>query len=217
MKFKLSTVLGAAAATGMAFVASAQTPSQSSTQAPGTQEQQVTITGCVQREADYRRAQDAGKGGVAGTGLGVGNEFVLVNASMSGTGPTGAPGSTGTAGGTRPITPGAADNRGGTGTATGQRGTEQSGQARPGTGAPGPATSAATTGSGSAYELTGPNEGQLTSYAGRRVEITGKLKAADTSRPGGPTQNAPGSTDLRLRELEVSSVREAPGGTCPTS
>jgi hypothetical protein len=33
------------------------------------------------READYRKAQDAGKGGVANTGLGVGNEFVLTNAS----------------------------------------------------------------------------------------------------------------------------------------
>jgi len=41
----------------------------------------VTLVGCVQRETDFRKATDAGRGGVAGTGLGRGNEFVLVNAA----------------------------------------------------------------------------------------------------------------------------------------
>ena len=55
----------------------AQAPAQ---QAPAA-EPSTTIVGCVVREADYRRTADAGRGGVAGTGIGAGNEFVLINAS----------------------------------------------------------------------------------------------------------------------------------------
>jgi hypothetical protein len=58
----------------------AQTPSGTTTKG----EQQVTVTGCVQREADYRKAQDKGRGGVAGTGVGAENEFVLTNVSPAG-------------------------------------------------------------------------------------------------------------------------------------
>jgi hypothetical protein len=84
-----------------------QTPRTSSpstrTPAPSTQTtrpsgDQVTVTGCIQREADYRRSRGGGQGGVAGTGAGVGNEFVLANAMMSqggaNTGATGTAGST---------------------------------------------------------------------------------------------------------------------------
>jgi hypothetical protein len=63
--------------------------------------EQVTVTGCVQREADYRRAQDAGRGGVAGTGVGAGNEFVLAEASSAAGASAGggaAPAPTGTTG-----------------------------------------------------------------------------------------------------------------------
>jgi hypothetical protein len=41
----------------------------------------ISLVGCVQRESDYRRAFDLGRGGVAATGLGRGNEYVLINAS----------------------------------------------------------------------------------------------------------------------------------------
>jgi hypothetical protein len=136
----------------------------------------ITVTGCVQREADYRQARDAGKGGVAGTGVGAGNEFVLANASAAS--PTGAA--------TNPI------------------GTSGSAAA--------------------AYELTGSNEGQVAAFVGKRVEITGTLKAAEVSASGQPTGGATAgqppsgvdvaSKDLKLRELEVTSVREATG-TCP--
>jgi hypothetical protein len=77
----------------------------------------------------------------------------------------------------------------------------------------------------SAYELTGANEGQLAQHVGKRVEITGKLKAAEigASGPtGGPTAGAPPrgvdvtSEDLKLRELEVMSVRETTGA-CPAA
>jgi hypothetical protein len=141
---------------------------------------QVTVTGCVVKEADYRQAKDAGKGGAAGTGIGAGNEYILVNASRGGaTG--GAPGATGTAGST------------------------------------------ASTGS-AAYELTGSGEGQAGTFVGKRVEIIGKLKAAEMSPAGRPTGRATAgepprgidvaSKDIKLRELEVSSVREA-AGSCP--
>jgi hypothetical protein len=39
------------------------------------------VTGCIQRESDYRRAGNLGRGGAGGTGVGVGNELVLIDAS----------------------------------------------------------------------------------------------------------------------------------------
>ena len=157
-----------------------QTPRTSSpstqTPAPGTQTprasgDQVTVTGCIQREADYRRSTGAGQGGVAGTGVGAANEFVLANAMMSQGGASSS----------------AAPNRGATGTAG--------------------------TSSNTAYELTGSNEGRAATYVGKRVEITGTLKATDTAPAGGATANVPGSRDLKLRELEIASIKEATG-TC---
>jgi hypothetical protein len=160
-------VLGAA----LSAAGQAQPSAQSSTSSAD----EITVSGCVQREADYRKTHDAGRGGVAGTGVGTGNEFVLVDASSSASGSSAA--TTGTSGS-----------------------------------------------SGSAYELTGPNEGKVGSYINKRVEITGKLKAAEVSASGAPTGGATAgeppkgvdvmSKDLKLRELEVSSVRET-SGTCP--
>src|ERR687895_1675215 len=78
----------------------AQTTGQSPTQ-PGSQagsqrmeqgrqagdrsqtEQQITLVGCIQREAEFRQANEGGRGGTMGTGIGVGNEFVLINASSA--------------------------------------------------------------------------------------------------------------------------------------
>ena len=169
---------------GIAAQGAGQQPSQPQTQ-PSTRstDQQITLTGCVQRESEYRKAQDAGRGGVAGTGVGVGNEFVLTDAS------------TATTAGARPAEP---TNPTGTG---------------------GTAASAKM-----AYELTGPNEGQVSQYVGRRVEISGTLKAAETTAGGQPTGDATAgqppkgvdvaSKDLKLRELEITSVKEATG-TCP--
>jgi hypothetical protein len=141
--------------------------------------QQVTVTGCIQREADYRKARDAGRGGVANTGVGAGNEFILAEASMPGAG------------------------------ATSTRGV----------GAP---AAAATTGGTAAYELSGRDESKAEQFIGKRVEIAGMLKAAETAggRPtGGPTAGKPpegidvAGRDLQLRELEISSIREV-AGTC---
>jgi len=153
----------------------AQTTPQVEGKAPA---QQVTVTGCVQPEADYRRARNRGRGGTLGTGAGVGNEYVLVSADPPPGAPAGTPGATGTTGGT---------------IATGHE-----------------------------YELTGRNESQVGAFVGKRVEISGTLKAAEvgaTGPTGGPTAGRPPtgvdvtSRDLKLRELEVTSVRETTG-TC---
>jgi hypothetical protein len=134
-------------------------------------EGQITLIGCVQREADYRKDKDQGRGGAAGTGIGAGDEFVLVNASMT----------------TQALKTDA-------------------------------------TGTDTAYELTGSNEEKVKAFVGKRVEITGKLKAAETTATGAPTGGATAGTpprgvdiaskDLKLRELEIISVTAATG-TCP--
>jgi hypothetical protein len=97
--------------------------------------------------------------------------------------------------------------------------------ASPKSAASGTAGTAGTTGAGAAYELSGPAEGQLAAHVGKRVEITGKLKAAATSASGRPTGGATAgappsgvdatSKDLKLREFDVASVKEA-SGSCPT-
>lgn len=46
-------------------------------------EGQVTLVGCIQREADYRKEHSSGRGGPVGTGVGLKNEYVLINASKS--------------------------------------------------------------------------------------------------------------------------------------
>ena len=182
MKRNMAAGLCTAGMLAFGVALSAQTPAQTPQTQPGAKaDQQITITGCVQRESDYRSAHDAGEGGVAGTGMGVGNEFVLVDAE------------------TKPAS-GEAAEAGATGT---------SGSAM----------------ASKAYELTGPNEGQASQYVGRRVEITGTLKAADTDATGRPTGGATAgappsgvdvtSKDLKLRELEVTSVREATGTCTP--
>jgi hypothetical protein len=54
------------------------------TQPETTGQSSITLVGCLQTEADYRRAQDAGKGGVAMTGAGLGNEYVLIQTEGAG-------------------------------------------------------------------------------------------------------------------------------------
>jgi len=84
MKRMLSMAVGVVAATTLSTAVVAQAPPQPNPGTTATQPgQQVTLVGCVQREADYRKAQDKGRGGVAGTGIGVEDEFVLTSASMA--------------------------------------------------------------------------------------------------------------------------------------
>jgi hypothetical protein len=46
-------------------------------QAPKDADKEIRIVGCVQWEKDYRKQRSEGRGGALGTGVGVGNEFVL--------------------------------------------------------------------------------------------------------------------------------------------
>lgn len=155
-----------------------QGPSSAARSAAG----QTMISGCVVSESDYRKMHNAGNGGVAGTGIGVGNEYILMSASN---GPSSsAPTATGTSG----------------------------------------STASTASSMAMAYELTGSGEGQLSRFVGRRVELTGMFKAGEMGAAGqptgGPTAGAPphgvdvGGKDLKLREFEVASVKEATGD-CP--
>ena len=97
MKLRFAAGLCSAAVLPLAMAVFAETTGHAQAANPAAQErtpppavqpagaaQQVTVTGCIQREADFRKARDAGKGGVAGTGVGAGNEFILADASMAG-------------------------------------------------------------------------------------------------------------------------------------
>jgi len=81
-------------ASGVGASAQATTASQNSASAAGD----IKVTGCVVSESDYRKAHDEGKGGVVGTGVGAGNEFVLMDASTDTERPSASPATTGTSG-----------------------------------------------------------------------------------------------------------------------
>jgi hypothetical protein len=142
-------ILATAVLTGAAAVA--QTSDQSARDVET--DEPITVAGCLQRESDYRRQNDSGKGGILGTGAGRGNEYILVDSA----------GQCGT------LAPGAA-----------------------------------------AYELTGSSEKDLAQFVGRRVEITGVLKAADLTADGRAEGGLdPLGQELHLREVEVTSFRDA--------
>src|SRR5688572_2522594 len=50
------------------------------------EERPISVVGCIQRETDYRKQNDSGKGGFLGFGGGLGDEYVLVNASRGANG-----------------------------------------------------------------------------------------------------------------------------------
>jgi hypothetical protein len=176
----LATGICTAAALALSLTAFAQQPQPQpappsqppSAQQPATQpsmsaEREVTLTGCVQSEEDYRKEKGMGKGGAVGTGAGVSNEFVIINAK-----PAGAASTSETAG-----TTGAAAQ---------------------------------------AYEVTGSKEGDLKEFVGKRVEITGKAKAAERSASGAPTGGVdPAGQDLKLAEIEIATVKAVPGDCKP--
>ena len=49
----------------------------------------ISVVGCIQREVDYRRQNDSGRGGFLGFGGGLGDEYVLVNAGPGPSAPAG--------------------------------------------------------------------------------------------------------------------------------
>jgi len=76
MSIRLACALAAAAA--LVTVLPTQTYAKDTFKTPKTP---ISLTGCVQRETDYRRLHNSGKGGFLGFGGGLGNEYVLINAS----------------------------------------------------------------------------------------------------------------------------------------
>ena len=80
---------GASAAAVLMLALTASTPAagqaaKANTTKAGKAESRITLVGCLQRESDYRKEHKSGRGGPVGTGLGLKDEFVLVNASTAG-------------------------------------------------------------------------------------------------------------------------------------
>lgn len=67
-------------------------------QGQAAREGEITLVGCVEMERDYRARKDAGRGGALGSGVGVGNEFILTNARPAARGRGQAVGTAGGAG-----------------------------------------------------------------------------------------------------------------------
>jgi len=73
--FSIAALVSAAIHLGGPTSAVAQQPGQ---KAPSRSDLDViTVTGCVQKEADYRRSIGSGKGGALSSGVGVADEYVL--------------------------------------------------------------------------------------------------------------------------------------------
>ena len=149
----------------------AQAQTKTTEQAP-TQ----TFAGCVMTERDYRAAHNLGAGQVGG--VGIGDEYVLVDVKMS---PAKADAAASTT--EKPAATAAASTA---------------------------ATPSATVTSkcedkGTAYRLTGSDEGQLKTLVGRHVEIQGRFKNAGDAAGSGarPEGTLPA-------EVEIVSFIEAP-------
>lgn len=156
---------------------------------------QITLTGCVQSEEEYRRVASGGQRGALGSGGVSRDEFVLVDAVSSPAGDDGV-GTSGKAG-DKTGKPAESHDSSPTGAAS------------------------KTPSSGVAYRLAGSGEAQAGRLAGKRVEITGKIEAAGATRTGHDGASPTGmvavdSKDLLLGEIDVTSVREV-GGTCPAN
>jgi hypothetical protein len=184
-------------------VASAQTANQTPTQSPvqgstqgisgqtrvGTNTEtgtQMTVTGCIARESEHTNA----RGGVLGTGVGAGNEFVLANAT---TGRSGAAANAQIAGGVSGST-----SAGTTAGATGTSGTATAEAAN--------TTTARPTTGGTAYGLTGNRESELALYVGKRVEIVGTL---DSSARTGASATAGANAGGANTQAGVSAGAQA--------
>ncbi len=93
MKFLYASAVVAVATCTLGMTTLAAAPQNAPTvkRDNGEAETRITLAGCIQREADYRRATGSGTGGAGGFGLGLGNEFVLINAVRAGTAPAPSP------------------------------------------------------------------------------------------------------------------------------
>jgi hypothetical protein len=215
----ITVVIGASMAV---FAQTTERPKPPSTTQPAAEVQQppaaapaevpVTLVGCVQREAEYRRAQGAGRGGAAGTGAGVGNEFVLVRPStaIAGATPPDAPTT-----GAPPAEPGTAGTAGMAGAAYELTGSAE-GQLEQYV--------------GRRVQIVGKMKSGSTTMSDKAPAVTATVAESTTGRPGAPSTATASPSgrpsppaggvdikgqDLHLREFEVVSVREATGSCTP--
>lgn len=132
----------------------------------------ITLVGCIMRESEFRDLYGPGRSGPRGAGIGLRNEYMIVDAHEIA---AGGPGVVETSGTCTP-TPGTFPT---------------------------------------AYELTGSRERDAAPFLGRRVELTGMQKRANT-RPVGTSgvREPSGGFDplgheLHLFEVEIQSIHEA--------
>ncbi len=82
MKRFSAAIIAAATCSAFAGTTQAQAPQgpppNATAKAPAAE---VVITGCIQKEADYRAERNKARGGTLGTGIGQGDEFVLIHGS----------------------------------------------------------------------------------------------------------------------------------------
>ncbi|MGH9370382.1 MAG: hypothetical protein ACRD15_02490 [Vicinamibacterales bacterium] len=176
--------------TGSSGQAGSQTMTQRQVGDRTQTQQQVTLVGCIQREAEFRQAAGSGRGGAMGTGIGVGNEFVLTNAKSS--------------------TEAGAQSASGTPTTT--SGTPETSTATAGTSGTTSSTTTLSSG-GIAYSLTGDRESELEKHVGQRLEIVGTLDDASDATATGPVSGSASQRVGDLKALTIVSFR-AIGGTC---
>ena len=69
----VTTLMAAVLGSAVSLADASQQPNQKTPTALDV----ITVTGCVQRETDYRASIADGKGGTLGTGAGVADEYVL--------------------------------------------------------------------------------------------------------------------------------------------
>ena len=140
-----------------------------------------TFVGCLMKETDYRRAHNLGGGAVGGVGLG--DEFVLVNVKVS--------------------------DVNSSGTALSSDMSAKSSSASSAKSSANAASSASKcVDQGTAYRLTGTNEEKIKGLVGKQLEIQGRFKHADDVTASTATA---GEKEKLPAEVEIVSFREAPG------
>ena len=73
--FDIAALLASAVCAGVPYASAAQQPNQKDPTRSALDV--ITVTGCVEKEADYRASISEGKGGTLGSGAGAPNEYVL--------------------------------------------------------------------------------------------------------------------------------------------
>lgn len=137
----------------------------------------MTLVGCLVGESDYRRAHGLGKGALGGVGLG--DEFVLVDAT------------------TAPAA-GAAERASSEPSSTAAAATPPAG-----------ATRCSETGSGKAYRLTGKREDELKPFVGRRIEVTGSFDHERDAKTDAGQTNAKLPAEIAIASFRAAPAAGA--------